>query len=443
MQLDEAELFIKLFKDGLSGAELSTKFNISISNANRKLMFLKINGPEEFKDYFVYKQCPKYTKLEIANIVEFLLEHDLNNEKGFVLFKVSPSKLYKDIKQRESTGEPLLPNASSSSIVVPINKLEQLNYLSLTEFTAKPIILPHLRPFAAPASKNQDKLSVQASTKAVTSFSTIQTTATPTPQKTATDFTTNTESSALTSAYDLTLAPAQDISKFSNQSASNIRARKLSHAHDLVPGQTHDLGQSLSPVSIQTTTATTTAKAKAKAISTATNSPIEDHKLATVSDLLLATPQDANDCSNQVAANAKSLSLASACDLTTNLAQAKADQTTPTHEGNQESTQILPASLLASKTFELSNDSQLLSSLPEVTLQQALEMHWHSFTPIHPAQEYFANPEQTSKNAVFDPESKGFNKLPVKIQLNSLKLAYADKLKEIALLKKALTKAYK
>lgn len=355
-------------------------------------MFLKINGPEEFKDYFVYKQCPKYTKLEIANIVEFLLEHDLNNEKGFVLFKVSPSKLYKDLKQRESTGEPLLPNASSSSIVVPINKLEQLNYLSLTEFTAKPIILPNLRPFASPSHKNQGKFSDQPSTKAEISLSTTPTTI---------------HSPALAPANNLTLAPAQDVSKFSNQNVNT------------------------------------------KSVNT------KNRKLATASDLTLATPLDsANNSTNDltkdstnnstpVAAATKSLSLASTRALPSNSPQTIAAQTTIAPAGNQESTQILPASLLVPTPLEPSNDSQLLSSLPKVTLQQALEMHWLNSTTLTPAHEYFANPAQISESTVFDPESKGFNKLPVKIQLSSIKRAYADKLKEIALLKKALAKANK
>lgn len=63
-----------------------------------------------------------------------------------------PSKLYANIKQRASKGAPLLPNANVDAILVPTNKLEQLNYLSLHESTAKPIVLRDIDSFTQPLS---------------------------------------------------------------------------------------------------------------------------------------------------------------------------------------------------------------------------------------------------------------------------------------------------
>lgn len=128
MNLLDAERFIKLYNDQFTAGDIAREMGLSASNAHRKYLFLKVNSNEEFIDQFVYKKTPDYTPLDIANIVEFLIENNLNNEKGFVLFRVSPSLLYKKLTERRNSGKPLYPDACASKVKISAEKLAELSY---------------------------------------------------------------------------------------------------------------------------------------------------------------------------------------------------------------------------------------------------------------------------------------------------------------------------
>lgn len=155
MDLQFADKFIGLCRQGYTTTDLSKATSISSSTAARMLMFLKFHGEEAFKQHYVWNVRPKYDLRYEASIVEYVFENHVPLDKATVIFKLSSlSWLYKRLNKRRESGVPLYMDADSKIVEIPSN-LENLNY--------RPMLTKAAAELAEAKAKGQEHTFLNAS----------------------------------------------------------------------------------------------------------------------------------------------------------------------------------------------------------------------------------------------------------------------------------------